>query len=92
MVHGEQLTVQFHVNDLKASHMEQAVLDEFLNTLRSKFGKGDKFAEETGLVHDYLRITIDYSIPGKVAFTTMFDFLEDVIVENPSDMKNSNYF
>ena len=37
MVHGEQLMVQFHVDDLKASHMEQAVLDEFLNTLRSEF-------------------------------------------------------
>ena len=36
--------------------------------------------ENTGLVHEYLVITIDYSIAGKVVFT-MFDYLEDVIVE-----------
>ena len=38
-------------------------------------------AETRGRVHEYLGITIDYSLPGKVVFT-MFDFLEDVIVEH----------
>ena len=30
MVNGEQLTVQFHADDLKASHKEQKVLDNFI--------------------------------------------------------------
>ena len=33
IVIGEQLTVQFHVDDLKASHREQSVLDQILNEL-----------------------------------------------------------
>ena len=33
-------------------------------------------------------MTLDYSIPGKVAFT-MFDFMEDVILEAPENLRKS---
>ena len=33
MVNGEQLTVQFYVDNLKASYKEQKVLDGFLDDL-----------------------------------------------------------
>ena len=59
MVNGEQITVQFHVEDLKVSHKEQSVLDDFLGNLRSESGQEDKLTENTGLVHEYLGITID---------------------------------
>jgi hypothetical protein len=58
-VHGEQLIVQSHVDDLKASHKEQKVLDNFLNDLRTEFGQEDELAETKGFVHEYLGITID---------------------------------
>ena len=72
MVNGEQITVQFHVDDLKVSHKEESVLEDFLANLRSEFGQEDELIENTGLLHKYLGITIDYSIAGKVVFT-MFD-------------------
>ena len=75
MVNGEQVTVQFYVDDLKVSHMDQAVLDDFLDDLRSEFGQEDELTENKGFIHEYLGITIDYSIAGKVVFT-MFDYLE----------------
>ena len=78
MVNSEQITVQFHVDDLKVSHKDYAVLDDFLDDLRSEFGQEDELTENKGLVHEYLGITIDYSILGKSVFT-MFDYLEDVI-------------
>ena len=65
MVNGEQITIQFHVDDLKVSHKEQSVLDDFLSNLRSEFGQEDKLTENTGLVHEYLGITIDYSLRAK---------------------------
>ena len=37
MANGEQITVWFHVEDLKVSHKDHAVLDDFLNDLRSEF-------------------------------------------------------
>ena len=42
MVNGEQLTVQLHVDDLKASHRKQKALDGFLNDSRTEFGKEDE--------------------------------------------------
>ena len=82
MVNSEQIMVQFHVDDLKVSHKEQSILEGFLGNIRSEFGQEDKMTEKIGLVHEYLGITIDYSIAGKVVFT-MHDYLEDVIVEQP---------
>ena len=91
MVNGEQVTVQFHIDDLKVSHKDQAVLDDFLDDLRSEFGQKDELIENKGLVHEYLGITIDYSIAGKVVFT-MFNYLEDVIMEAADDLKNSRSY
>ena len=55
MVNGEQIIVQIY----KVSHKEQPVLNDFLSNLRSEFGQEDKLTENTGLVHEYLGITID---------------------------------
>ena len=88
MVNGKQLTVQFHVDDLKASHRDPDVLKEFVNDLRKEFGREHQLSENIGKLHDYLGITIDYSLKGKVVFT-MFDYLEDIIVECPADLKKA---
>ena len=88
MVNGEQKTVRFHVDNLKVSHKVQVVLKDFLTNLRNEFGQEEKLTENKGLVHEYLDIAIDYSIPYKVLFT-VFDYLEDIIVEEDKDLKNS---
>ena len=56
MVNGEQVIVQFHVYDLKVSHKDQAVLNDFLCDLRNEFGQEDELMENKGLVRmfDYL--------------------------------------
>ena len=51
MVNGEQITVQFHVDDLKVSHKEESVLDDLLSSLRNEFGQEDELTEKMGLVH-----------------------------------------
>ena len=54
-----KLKVQFHVDDLKVSHKEQAILDNFLDKLRNEFEQEDELTENGGLIHKYLGITID---------------------------------
>ena len=88
MVNNEQIIVQFHVDDLKVSHKDQDVLNDFLNELMSEFKQEDELTENRELVHEYLGIIIDYSIMGKVIFM-MFNYLEDVSVECAEDLKNS---
>ena len=58
MVNGEQITVQFHVDNLKVSHKEQAVLEDFLNDLMDEFGQKDELTVNKGLVHEYLGISV----------------------------------
>ena len=79
-VNGEQSTVQFHVDDLKALHRDPQVLENLMKELRGVFGKEDKRMETEGKIHEYLvGSTIDYSMSGNVVFT-MFEYLEDNIV------------
>jgi hypothetical protein len=90
MIDGNQITIQFHVDDLKISHMKQSVIDSVLNDLNKEFGTTRKpLAATTGMIHDYLGITIDYSERGKVMFT-MYDYLEDILDEMPEDMNGTS--
>ena len=41
MVNGEQIIVQFHVDDLKVSRKDQAVLEDFLDEHSSEFRQED---------------------------------------------------
>ena len=84
LVNGEHITVQFHFDDLKVSQKNQAVLDDFLYELRQEY----ELTETRGVVHEYLGITIDYLIAGKVVFT-MFNYLKDMFVECVENLKNS---
>ena len=91
MVNSEQITVQFHVDDLNVSNKDYAVLDDFFYDLRSEFGQEYNLTENKGLVHEYSGIEIDHLIVDKVVFT-MFDYLEDATVEAADDLKNSRSY
>jgi predicted nucleotidyltransferase len=87
VINGEQVTIQFHVDDLEISHKDQDVLDSILNDLNIKFGTRKKaLTASAGMIHDYLGITINYNERNKMKFT-MFDYLEDILSEMPTDMK-----
>jgi hypothetical protein len=89
MVDGNQITIQFHVDDLKISHVKQSVIDTVLTDLNNTLGTSKKsLAATTGDVHDYLGITIDYSEKDRVKFT-VYDYLEDTLAEMPVNMKGT---
>jgi hypothetical protein len=57
MIDGKQITIQFHVDNLKISYMDQSVIDSVLADLNNEFGTTKKpLAATTGHVHDYLGI------------------------------------
>ena len=66
MVDGEHITVQLHVDDSNASHMDQAVLDKLISDLNIVFGERKPLAETQETVHEYLGMTINYLEKGKV--------------------------
>ncbi len=67
-INDEQMTVTFHVDDLKVSHAKPKVIDEFIAWLDDKYGdeKIGRVKAVRGKVHDYLAMKLDYKNKGSV--------------------------
>mgnify|MGYP001951138350 CR=1 FL=1 len=67
-VNGEQLTIVWHVDDVKASHEDQKVLDTFGKWVNDKYGddKIGKVKITRGHRHDYLGMILDFATAGEV--------------------------
>jgi Reverse transcriptase (RNA-dependent DNA polymerase) len=93
MVHGKQLTVVWHVDDLKISHASEQVVTRMINWLERTYvrlfddGSG-AMKSSRGKVHDYLGMRLNYTEKGQVTISMEPYILE--IVElfkkyDPSD-------
>jgi hypothetical protein len=65
MINGKQCTVLWHVDDLKISQTEYDVVSSSIELIRTEFGKDDPLTETRGKKHEYLGMTLDFSVPGK---------------------------
>ena len=68
IVSGKRHTITWHVDDLKSSHEDQKVNDEFHKWLEMKYGdkKLGRVRATRGKVHNYLGMTLDYTTPKKL--------------------------
>ena len=90
MVMGSQITIVFHVDDCKISHLKESVVEDLLEKLSNRFGREKPLSVTRGAIHDYLGLTIDYSVKGKVKFY-MFDYIEQILNEiDPTLMKGTS--
>ena len=85
MVNGKQLTVGWHVDDLKISHVDPTVVEHLVSQLQAEYGKEAPLTVTRGTVHEYLGMTIDYSVDGKVQFY-MYDYIDRMLAETPADL------
>ncbi|KAL7568952.1 hypothetical protein ACA910_000696 [Epithemia clementina (nom. ined.)] len=65
-VKGSQHTILFHVDDLKCSHKNSRVNDDFAKWLEKTYGKHGKVKVHRGKVHEYLGMKLDYSEKKKL--------------------------
>ena len=85
MINGYQCTIQVHVDDLNLSHVQQDELNKIIDQLKEVFGSdGDMLTASYGKIHEYLGMTINWTIEEKVVFT-MYDYLEGILSEAPAD-------
>lgn len=84
MINGKQFTAVWHVDDLKISHVDTPVVDDFIEWARNKYEDSNitKLKPSRGKVHDYLGVTLDYSTKGKVKIY-MKDYIEKMLQEFP---------
>ena len=84
-IDGLQCTVLWHVDDMKISHMKDAVLDDMITDLNEWYGKITPLTVTQGLIHEYLGMTLNYSVPGKFTIR-MDDYMQGILNEAPADM------
>ena len=82
-VDGEQLTVCFHVDDCKISHISPKVVSDTIDWLRSDYE--NVFEDGSGLMkvhrgktHKYLGMLLDFSHVNQCRIT-MIDFVDEIV-------------
>ena len=84
-VDGKQLTVAWHVDDLKVSHEKEEVLDEFIGMMGKEFGQDTPLSLSRGLVQEYLGMTLDFSERGRVV-VKMSNYVKNILNDAPASM------
>ncbi len=82
-VNGTQMTVCWHVDDLKVSHVDPKEVTQFGEWLSKTYGVS--VATHTGKVHDYLGMIFDFSKKGQVMIN-MIKYLKNIITDFPKEI------
>jgi hypothetical protein len=83
IIKGKQMTICFHVDDCKLSHMIPKIMDKMIGYLRREYesifedGSG-AMQVSRGKVHTYLGMTLDFSVRGQVK-VTQFGYIEEIL-------------
>jgi hypothetical protein len=85
MIDGKQCTIVWHVNDLKISHVSMEAIEGVLDMLNDRYGKKKPLVTTRGKVHEYLGMTLDFSVNGKVR-VIMQDYIEEMCVKLEEEM------
>ena len=67
-VNEKQCTILFHVGGLNMSHFYPDIVYSFLSDIDAEYVKIAKITITRSKIHKYLRMTIEYSSPGKLIF------------------------
>jgi hypothetical protein len=85
IVNGHQMTVSWHVDDLKTSHMSAKVLEEFIDWIKAQYGSIGEVKVTRGKIHEYLGMKLDYSIADAVQ-VDMRDYVKYMLDEFPTQL------
>ena len=83
MVNGKQMTVCWHVDDLKVLYMNPGEITIFGEWLDASYGV--TVTTHRGKVHNYLGIIFDYLKKGKVMIN-MIEYIKNIITDFPEEI------
>ena len=86
MINGQQMTVVWHVDDLKVSHVDAAEVEKFVQRMETTFGKDTPLTVSRGQVHDYLGMTLDFRTKGEVQIN-MEHYIDMMLQDAAEEMK-----
>ena len=88
MVNGQQMTVVWHVDDLKVSHVDGTEVEKFVRQMEETFGKDTPLMVSRGQVHDYLGMTLDFRTKGEVQIN-MEHYIDMMLQDAPDEMEGT---
>ncbi len=83
IVEGTQITVLWHVDDIKVSHKKPSVVDEFLNWVKDTYGKIGKVKITRGATHEYLGMKLHYTKTGTF-IVDMQSYVQTMVEQFPN--------
>ena len=89
IIEKKQCAILWHVNYLKTSNIEPAVVSSVIADIDTEYGNIAKMTITRGKVHKYLGMNIDYSSPGMVIFS-MIDYIGKMIDDITEAMKGES--
>ena len=87
MINGKQHTMSWHVDDVKSSHVNPKVNDDFHKWLQKECGAVKDVTAARGKIHECLGMKLDCSTPGEVKID-MTDCVKNMIEEFPLELTN----
>ena len=88
MINGQQMTVVWHVDNLKVSHVEAMEVEKFVQQMEETFGLETPLTVSRGRVHDYLGMTLDFHTKGEVQIN-MEHYIDMMLQDAPEEMKGT---
>ena len=88
MVNGQQMTVVWHVDDLKVSHVDATEVEMFVQQMEETFGQETPLTVSRGQVYDYLGMTLDFLTKVEVQIN-MEHYIDMMLQDAPEDMKGT---
>ena len=85
-INGHQMTVVWHVDDLKVSHVDRKEVDKFIKQMEEEFGTDAPLSISCGMVHDYLGMNLDFCVEGEVRID-MEHYIDMMLHDAPDDME-----
>jgi hypothetical protein len=82
-INGSQMTIVWHVDDLKMSHINEKVLDGEVEWLETLYGS---LVGTKGNCHTYLSLGMDMHFNNKKLQVTMVGYLHEIINEFPFEI------
>ena len=84
-IRGKEMTITWHVDDLKISHQDPKQVTKIIKQLKTLYGKHRKLTVLRGKRHKYLGMTLDYTKKGKVK-VNMVKYVHDTWTMFPEEL------
>ena len=87
IINGTQITICWHVDDLKVSHKNEDVVTAFAVAMGKEFGSGTTI--NRGKVFDYPGMELDFETCPVTMIVWMIKYLQKMIQEFPEMLKST---